>query len=253
MTIAEALSLLLTLLVGAHFTLPQGRHAGVLLGCAILLVVLAGWPALFLGVDPDSAWLADDGPVNLAVPSVRFLYWPLTCGLTVALGLFAALIISYAWQQTKAAGQAQMVAVLLAGAVILALFAALAALGVSLGQIGVVRALLLVAFCTAALIALFMTISALETEAVELRSSWGGLGGGLGGWRISRPLALLGCAGAFAIAAALAGVPGPAPAKPAAGADPAGPYKLTVQLEPRGGETQAAKPPAVSEPSGARK
>jgi len=82
----------------------------------------------------------------------------------------------------------------------------------ALGHISLPRALVLAAFLIAAIVAAIHAMDASAREPVELRSNWGGLGGGLGGWRLSRPAVLLLLALALAGAAVAAALP-PAPAQ----------------------------------------
>ncbi len=89
-------------------------------------------------------------------------------------------------------------------------------LATALGHISLPRALVLATFLIAAIVAAIHAIEATAQEPVELRSTWGGLGGGLGGWRLSRPAVLLLLALAMAGAAVAAAVPSPPVAPPAA-------------------------------------
>ena len=87
----------------------------------------------------------------------------------------------------------------------------LAACGAAFGQISMIRALLAGLFAGGAIIAALEMRDVLRESQLELRSSWGGLGGGLGGWEVSRSAVLLLMALAFAGAALVAaGVPSPA-------------------------------------------
>ena len=69
------------------------------------------------------------------------------------------------------------------------------------GHLTIPRALLMALFATAAIGIAIHAVTALETDPMELQSGWGGLGGGLGGWRLSRPTVLILLALAFAGAA----------------------------------------------------
>lgn len=100
-------------------------------------------------------------------------------------------------------------------AILLSLFAAIA---VALGHLSLPRALVLVGLLTTAVAIAIRAVAALERDPVELRSSWGGLGGGLGGWRLSRSAVLLLLTLALIGAAATAALQ---PGKPDAPHDPA--------------------------------
>jgi hypothetical protein len=91
------------------------------------------------------------------------------------------------------------------GAIVLMVLAAFAGAGVLAGQISLPRALLLAAFAGIAILATTMLIELLRDEPLELESSWGGLGGSLGGWRLSPSAVLLIVAAGFSIAAAAVG------------------------------------------------
>lgn len=69
------------------------------------------------------------------------------------------------------------------------------------GHLSVPRAVLLSAFATAAIGAAIHAVQALEAEPFEMQSHWGGLGGGMGGWRLSRAAVLILLALGFAGAA----------------------------------------------------
>ena len=82
------------------------------------------------------------------------------------------------------------------------------------GQIGLPRALLLALFVAGTIVSVVELREAMLIEGPpEFRSNWGGLGGGLGGWELSRSAVLLLVALAFAAAALVAAV-GQSPAPP---------------------------------------
>jgi len=75
------------------------------------------------------------------------------------------------------------------------------------GQIGLPRALLLALFVAGTIVSVVELREAMLIEGPpEFRSNWGGLGGGLGGWELSRSAVLLLVALAFAAAALVAAV-----------------------------------------------
>ncbi len=96
-------------------------------------------------------------------------------------------------------------------AILLLLVALIAA---ALGQISLPRALVLATLLAAALSIVIRAIEAIERDPVELRSGWGGLGGGLGGWRLSRSAVLLLLTLVLIGAAAAAAWPPASPAPP---------------------------------------
>jgi hypothetical protein len=75
----------------------------------------------------------------------------------------------------------------------LCIFAALGLVGwaVVIKEVTSVQAALLLFVGLLLLICIQELISSIGTEPPEIVSNWGGLGGGLGGWRMSRSLALL--------------------------------------------------------------
>lgn len=105
--------------------------------------------------------------------------------------------------------------------------------GAAKGGIAAVPAGLVALFASLAILFALETFRSLEAgEGFAVESHWGGLGGGLGGWRISRPLifltAALVCAGlTFAVA------------------DP------HLQSPAAGGITDAASPPPTKQPEAA--
>jgi len=82
------------------------------------------------------------------------------------------------------------------------------------GRIGIPRASLIGLFTAGTILAIVEWREAMHDGLPEFRSNWGGLGGGLGGWELSRSAVLLVVALAFAGAALVAAV-GPFPAPPA--------------------------------------
>lgn len=83
------------------------------------------------------------------------------------------------------------------------------------GHLTIPRALVLALFAAAAISLAIHAVAALETDPMELQSGWGGLGGGLGGWRVSRPTVLILLALAFAGVAVAAAVQPKAAERPA--------------------------------------
>ena len=72
-----------------------------------------------------------------------------------------------------------------------ALLVVLLLTGVALREIAAPRAILLGLSVVAASVAVMRLISRLGDEPIELQTNWGGLGGGLGGWRLSGTAVLL--------------------------------------------------------------
>ncbi len=67
----------------------------------------------------------------------------------------------------------------------------LALIAVLLQQIALPRAILLVVFATASITTFVRAMELLANEPLEIQGHWGGLGGGLGGWRLSRSVVML--------------------------------------------------------------
>jgi hypothetical protein len=88
-------------------------------------------------------------------------------------------------------------------------------------QMSFVQASLIIVFGSVALSAAAAALSSFRKgEAIELQSNWGGLGGGLGGWRLSSATSLAVLAFLFAGGAAVVVQPrNPAPAEVKAGSD----------------------------------
>lgn len=83
-------------------------------------------------------------------------------------------------------------------------------IGAIYGHLAWPNAILLVGLMPVAVFLILRTIEALDTERLEVDTHWGGLGGGMGGWRMSRAAVLLLLALATtggAIAAAVTGAP----------------------------------------------
>jgi len=81
-------------------------------------------------------------------------------------------------------------------------------IAVAMGQIMIPRAILLMVLAVATILAIERALDGLKDSGFEIRSSWGGLGGGLGGWSVSPPVILVVLALAF-IGAATATVIAP--------------------------------------------
>jgi hypothetical protein len=131
----------------------------------------------------------------------------------------------------------------------LALCLLLALAGAALGQISVPRALLIGLCAGISVIAAIDLREALPRDPLLMRSNWGGLGSGLGGWELSRSAVLLGVVLAFAGAALTAAVVAPVP--PPSGAPPG---KANAGVSPPPANTPAAPPqsgiPAPPPPAG---
>lgn len=67
----------------------------------------------------------------------------------------------------------------------------LAVVAASLGHLAWANAIVLVGLVPLAVFLVLRTIEALDTERLEVDTHWGGLGGGMGGWRMSRAAVLL--------------------------------------------------------------
>ncbi len=216
-TVALAFFVIILALIGTAW-------ASWLIGIGLLLLLLAGETILIVS-DPQS--------LSPLLPAPALHGWTLAVALWSAFVLAAAGGATLAWH-VRAAGLApnQQLASgsmpssdsgagLLEGLTRRHLFFAVGAmfgvclllglLGVALGETSVPRAVLLAVFSVTTVVTLLMTIDALRFEPLELQSSWGGLGGGLGGWRLSRSAVLLLVSVAFAGAAVVVGIP---PAKP---------------------------------------
>jgi len=112
---------------------------------------------------------------------------------------------------------------------------ALVALGVWNNLIDPVRGVLLAILAIGGAASLLRAVRALPSDPIQVESNWGGLGGGIGGWRVSGPLAplVIGLACVGAAVAIVAGLPPPR-------AEPPGGQKPGAAA----GATPPAKPPA---------
>lgn len=90
------------------------------------------------------------------------------------------------------------------------------AVAVLAGQVTLPRGLALAVLLAGAMVAGLRLMEALDHEPLEVRSHWGGLGSGLGGWQVSRPAVLLVLTLALTGAAVttIATSPGPPPPGP---------------------------------------
>jgi hypothetical protein len=86
-------------------------------------------------------------------------------------------------------------------AVLAASILALSITAVALGYVSLPRAVPIAAFVVTAIVTALKAAKALDSEYFEFETSWGGLGGGLGGWRLSRVTVLVLIAIVFAGAA----------------------------------------------------
>jgi hypothetical protein len=123
---------------------------------------------------------------------------------------------------------------------VVAVCLAAALLAAALGQIGLPRGLLVGLFAAATIIAGLEFRETLYSGLPEVRSNWGGLGGGLGGWEMSRAAVLLLIVMIFAGAAVAAAVG--APPVPAAG-------QTAVGEGEKKASPASAKPPATTKPA----
>jgi hypothetical protein len=101
-------------------------------------------------------------------------------------------------------------------------------------------------FASIALVFLTRLTRSLEAgEALGIESHWGGLGGGIGGWRISRPVSYLLCAMTFGALAAVAvsRYPDPLPTESASGTKTA--ITTTKQATSQQGTTTTTQPDAA--------
>jgi len=132
------------------------------------------------------------------------------------------------------------------------LLGALVLLSALLGQISFARAALVIAFSVLAVVTGWLAIERASANDIGVQSHWGGLGGGLGGWRISPVIVLSVLALGFAGAAVsvVFEPPKPAPAtatadKPAPGDGKGGAGKLSDGTGSRP-KTGADAPPAAA-------
>jgi|SoiMethySBSTD1v2_1073268.scaffolds.fasta_scaffold170805_2 hypothetical protein len=139
----------------------------------------------------------------------------LVFGVVVAAGALGALAPR---AETRTQTQTQLVALIAASGAILAGIGFDRLLGQSLDRAGVGVAPLIWFFfthpvpisiflggITVGLLVLFVRDAWVETPSIE--TQWGGFGGGLGGWRVSRSIVYLGAAILFAVLLVVASFP----------------------------------------------
>jgi len=161
------------------------RQIAAATAAALIAAALLFFWWLVLLADPIDI---DIGGRTLAIPAALL---PLI-GLALA-GVVALLV--RAWSPPSAAGlyfssQQRSVATQLGPVLFLTIAASsvLLALAWGTGSIRPEVAALLLVFITATLLAASYALEALARgHAIEVTSHWGGLGGGLGGWRLSSP------------------------------------------------------------------
>lgn len=126
---------------------------------------LAAWATFFL---PDKSPFRPD-PTTLAIFGILF-----------ALLTLASLVAAVGGAEAAERGQARetMTVIAVAGALL--------AFGVVFGKVEPIPAALLLIFGSAALlVAVAVAATLKEKVGLEITSHWGGLGGGVGGWRVS--------------------------------------------------------------------
>jgi hypothetical protein len=206
--------------------LERGKMIGSLLAVALLGVVLGFAAFTLLG---QQAW----------VPAAQAQVFVL---LAVG-GLFGAVMtMVFFWMKGRETQNSWLYVALFCVA-IMAIAAARA------DQISFVQALLITVFGSVALVAAANALSLFRLgEAIELESSWGGLGSALGGWRLSSATSLILSAFLFACGAIAAShVPRNDPPEAAAAAAKDTKKRAAAQPVP----SQTAAPPATTSQPGA--
>ncbi|MFO1081633.1 MAG: hypothetical protein U1E23_13520 [Reyranellaceae bacterium] len=166
--------------------------SGMLVGAAVAIVA---YGALFIG---------DVTPTLASVPLHVFRMGTSLIWSVIAIAGMAAGFLAAAWLKRAEIGTA------LGSWIYIVLFCATLMAVAATGSVSFVSATLILLFGSVALVAGANVVALIRSgETIELQSNWGGLGGGLGGWRLSRVTALLLLGLLFTGAAALVGHTGP--------------------------------------------
>lgn len=191
----------------------------------LILLLLAGIPLFFIA--PGQSLTLDFPYFGKQAFAARYVLWAFLPSIFIGYGV---IFIGFRRQQGMP-GYLSNTATLSCA---LLLFAG-ALIGAALGQIGLPRAMLLAVFTTVAFDLASRAIEAVNDGPVGVQTTWGGLGGGLGDWQISRAATLTGLTVVFALAAAASAIT-PAPSTAQSKSESSSGFEVVVRSPSRSTE-----------------